>query len=174
MCQKIRARLAKIRTVFRAEGGVALAEMAIIMSVLTFLGIAALDFGTAYARKMMAMNASRAAGEYALAWRPTCDAETSQSQLVNTRETIIDKLYEAAKFTEDEADIRANSSAEVSIYYQCSGGQKFMCGEELPEDAACETRSTYLEIRFTVPAEPILYNKVLGEQVSVATVVPLH
>lgn len=157
----------------RCDRGTALVEMAMFMSIVTLLGLGAIDFGSAFARQMVAKNATRAAAEYALAWRPTCDDETSESDLVNTRETIIDKLYEIAAYGTDEAVMRAQSVANVGITYHCGDGLVLACGEAIPDGAACESRIAFLDVSFTTPIKSVLYNSVLGENVTVSTSMPL-
>ena len=66
MIQQIRSGARKLGSLWRDDTGNMLLELALVLPILTALGIGAFDFGRAYQEKLRMTNAARAGTQYAL------------------------------------------------------------------------------------------------------------
>lgn len=131
-----------INNIIKSEDGSSLIELALILPVMLLMMVGAVDFGSAFARKLELVNAAKAGSQYALVVRPL------QGDTSGISTTVIDNLG---------TSVNQSTAISVDLYCLCDGASH-TCANTCGTSASPGYESAYVEVNVSETYQTPFFN----------------
>lgn len=157
----LRWRRRRAAALIRDRRGVVSVEIAIVVSVLSFLAIGVIDYSLAFARQSEMSNAVRAGVQFALVRRPSIGPSADEQESIISLQTIRQAVIDSARYLETDP---GTDMLNAEVFCQCPDAQPVECVSQSGVPLSCTDRQTLLQITLVDQYSPIFRYPGLPEQ----------
>lgn len=137
----------------RDRKGVISIEVAILVSVLSFMAVGTVDLALAFARQSEMSNAVRAGVQFALVRRPSIGPSADVQESIMSLETIRTAVIDSARYLTSDPGAE---SLSADVFCQCPDTTPVACVSEPGVPLPCSGKQTFLEVTLLNEYTPVL------------------